>query len=173
MKKINSFLAIMLMCSVLASCNQNVPNQEEMKQKALELASFLTDNYSQGDSIFFKTETGNTEGFIVEQNRFDELYISSEPDRGEEFKLLPGSYIMGTILRSHKNRIFVSINCSMTSNEVYGVLYINDELDLDDSNLINKDETLTISIADKSCVMQKNIGITAITGGKRTWTLIK
>ena len=86
MKVQHSLLAIMLTCSMLVSCNQNEPNQEEMKQTAQELATFLSDNYQVGDSVFFETETGETEGFVVQVSEFFPMQISNEPDFGEEYK---------------------------------------------------------------------------------------
>ena len=110
MKVQHSLLAIMLTCSMLVSCNQNEPNQEEMKQTAQELATFLSDNYQVGDSVFFETETGETEGFVVLGNEFTPLLISNEPeDFGEDVKFILEGYYISTVFKSENTNFLVDL----------------------------------------------------------------
>ena len=84
MKRTKILFSLYILCCALISCdgrgnNLKEPTQmefEQLKAEAIELATYLTDNYTVGDSIFFKTETGETEGFIVENRTLDNDSIS-------------------------------------------------------------------------------------------------
>ena len=110
MKVQHSLLAIMLTCSMLVSCNLNEPTPEELKKKALELATYLSDNYQVGDSVFFETETGETEGFVVLGNEFTPLLISNEPeDFGEDVKFILEGYYISTVFKSENTNFLVDL----------------------------------------------------------------
>ena len=65
MKRTKILFSLYILCCALISCdgrgnNLKEPTQmefEQLKAEAIELATYLTDNYTVGDSIFFKTET--------------------------------------------------------------------------------------------------------------------
>ena len=115
MKAIHLIFSIMLTCSMLVSCNPNEPTPEELKQKALELATYLSDNYQVGDSVFFETETGETEGFVVQGNEFIPLQISNEPDYGEDVKFILEGYYISTVFKSENTNFLVEL--FLKSNE--------------------------------------------------------
>ena len=177
MKAINSLFSIMLMCCVLVSCNQNEPNQEEMKQTAQELATFLSDNYQEGDSVFFVTETGETEGFVVQVSEFFPMQISNEPDYGEEFKLIVQGYRIATALKSKNTLLFVELQLNSLTPpvypEVYGTVRING--DWGDPNVepitTVKEDFVYIDNGDMHCTLSKNVGIVQVSGKGHTWTL--
>ena len=116
MKVQHSLLAIMLTCSMLVSCNLNEPTPEELKKKALELATYLSDNYQVGDSVFFETETGETEGFVVQVSEFFPMQISNEPeDFGEDVKFILEGYFISTVFKSENTNFLVDL--LLKSNE--------------------------------------------------------
>ena len=177
MKVQHSLLAIMLTCSMLVSCNLNEPTPEELKKKALELATYLSDNYQVGDSVFFETETGETEGFVVQVSEFFPMQISNEPDFGEEYKLICQGYRIATALKSKNTLLFVKLELNSFTPPVYpevnGTVRING--DWGDSNVepitTVKEDFVYIDNGDMHCTLAKNIGIVQVSGKGHTWTL--
>lgn len=198
MKATKFLFSLCILCCALMSCNgkgnnPEEPTQEELKQlkaEALELATYLTDNYNVGDSIFFKTETGETEGFIVELNYFEELSEIIEAEGGdketgddddddeegdENFSVNVVGYKMSTVLQSKNTSIQVQLSYMLEDKETYveGILVINKRPDLDRSYTTKEDEIIKIMIADKSCTLQKNVGIVKVYGNQHFWELIQ
>ena len=175
MKVQHSLLAIMLTCSMLVSCNQNEPNQEEMKQTAQELATFLSDNYQEGDSVFFVTETGETEGFVVQVSEFFPMQISNEPDFGEEYKLIFQGYRIATALKSKNTLLYVKLELNSLTPPVYpevnGTVRINGDWGNVEPITTVKEDFVYIDNGDMHCTLAKNIGIVQVSGKGHTWTL--
>lgn len=179
MKAIHLIFSIMLMCCMLVSCNQNEPNQEEMKQTAHELATFLSDNYQEGDSVFFVTETGETEGFVVQVSEFFPMQISNEPDFGDEYNLIFQGYRIATALKSKNTLLFVKLELNSFTPPVYpevnGTVRING--DWGDSNVepitTVKEDFVYIDNGDMHCTLAKNIGIVHISDSQHSWDLIQ
>ena len=174
MKAFNQFFTIMLLCSVLVSCNQNEPDPEEMKQKAVELATFLSDNYSKGDSVFFVTETGKTEGFVVKAS---ELFTKQISD--EELKFILEGYAIYTILESSNKTYFdIEMHLNSYTPPVYPEVYGNISISYNWGSSSNgepittvKEDSIFINRGDESCVLVKNVGIVSISSRDHTWTL--
>ena len=176
MKVQHSLLAIMLTCSMLVSCNLNEPTPEEFKQKALELATYLSDNYQVGDSVFFETETGETEGFVVYENDFVEHKISNEPDDGEEFKIIVSSYLIRTAFSSKNNNIRIELYCYIRDEDIIeeGSIWVSGPLSIEDlDNYIydSNENNIHITLGDNCCTLSKNVGIVQVSGKGHTWTL--
>ena len=199
MKATKFLFSLCILCCALMSCNgqgnnPEEPAQEELKQmkaEALELATYLTDNYIVGDSIFFKTETGETEEFRVELNYFEELSETIEAEGGdkeegddddddegdgeETFSTNVVGFKMSTVLQSKNTSIQVQLSYMLEDKETYieGILVINKRPDLDRSYTTKEDEIIKITIADKSCTLQKNVGIVKVYGNQHSWELIQ
>ena len=175
MKVQHSLLAIMLTCSMLVSCNQNEPNQEEMKQTAQELATFLSDNYQEGDSVFFVTETGETEGFVVQVSEFFPMQISNEPDFGEEYKLIFQGYRIATALKSKNTLLYVKLELNSLTPPVYpevnGTVRINGDWGNVEPITTVKEDIVYIDNGDMHCTLAKNVGLVQVSGKGHTWTL--
>ena len=173
MKVQHSLLAIMLTCSMLVSCNLNEPTPEELKKKALELATYLSDNYQVGDSVFFETETGETEGFVVLGNEFTPLLISNEPeDFGEDVKFILEGYYISTVFKSENTNFLVDL--LLKSNEYPKVICrasINDWMYFEEPITTVKEDFVYIDNGDMHCTLSKNIGIVQVSGKGHTWTL--
>lgn len=172
---------ILFLCSVLISCEENTPTPptgkqtEDLKEKALALSSFLTANYSEGDSLFFETESGATEGFVVKQNDFEELTEIIEVEVGEEFTTCVAGYRMQTILQSKSNVVMVLMFYMLgeKENEIDGTVVINDVYSTERSSTAIDDCTLSITIEDKECTLKKGVGITSIINGSQCWNLLQ
>ena len=172
MKVQHSLLAIMLTCSMLVSCNQNEPNQEEMKQTAQELATFLSDNYQVGDSVFFETATGETEGFVVQVSEFFPMQISNEPDFGEDVKFILEGYYISTVFKSENTNFLVDL--LLKSNEYPKVICrasINDWMYFEEPVITVTEESIFFCQSDIRFTLSKNIGIVQVSGKGHTWTL--
>ena len=173
MKVQHSLLAIMLTCSMLVSCNLNEPTPEELKKKALELATYLSDNYQVGDSVFFETETGETEGFVVLGNEFTPLLISNEPeDFGEDVKFILEGYYISTVFKSENTNFLVDL--LLKSNEYPKVICrasINDWMYYEEPVITVTEESICFCQSDIRFTLSKNIGIVQVSGKGHTWTL--
>lgn len=196
MKRTKILFSLYILCCALISCdgsgnNLKEPTQmefEQLKAEAIELATYLTDNYTVGDSIFFKTETGETEGFIVELNYFEELAEvfeaegddkemgDDEDDKGEEiFSNNVVGYKMCTALKNENAHIQVKLFYMLENGKTYieGTIVLNKNYDLDRSYTTRDGETIKIMVADKSCILQKLVGIVKVCGNQHSWELIQ
>lgn len=146
---------------------------KELKETAIELASFLTDNYSQGDSIFFNTDDGAIEGFVVEQNYYEELTELIEPEEGEEVGIYVTGYKMQTILRSKNNTIMVQLFCTREGKGICidGAVVINNQYSTSRSDIETTAASISIKVGNQTCVLQKGIGITNVRNGQYSWSL--
>ena len=172
MKAIHLIFSIMLMCCMLVSCNQNEPTTEELKQKALELATYLSDNYQVGDSVFFETETGETEGFVVLGNEFTPLQVSNEPDFGEDVKFILEGYYISTVFKSENTNFLVEL--FLKSNEYPKVICrasINDWMYFEEPVITVTEESIFFCQSDIRFTLSKNVGLVQVSGKGHTWTL--
>lgn len=172
MKVQHSLLAIMLTSSMLVSCNLNEPTPEELKQKALELATYLSDNYQVGDSVFFETETGETEGFVVLGNEFTPLQISNEPDEGEDVKFILEGYYISTVFKSENTNFVVEL--FLKSNEYPKVICrasINYWMYFEEPVITVTEESIFFCQGDIRFTLSKNVGLVQVSGKGHTWTL--
>lgn len=189
MKPTKVVLALCMTCCMLISCKEekNEPNQPtpppspaSMTEMAKEIAACLTDNYAVGDSVFFRRETGETEGFIVAINNFVETIDYSELEWGEiepQERLIGYDYM--TFLTSEKDTLRIMLWIRESGEgmvNVLGDMTINHKMDLD-SNLITNmaGDSITISYPsyDKSCTLRKNVGLTRVQNNSSTWDLIQ
>ena len=169
MKKLFLFA---VMAVVLVSCNQNEPTPEELKQKALELATYLSDNYQVGDSVFFVTETGETEGFVVQVSEFFPMQISNEPDFGEDVKFILEGYYISTVFKSENTNFLVEL--FLKSNEYPKVIcraYINDWMYFEEPVITVTEESIFFCQSDIRFTLSKNVGLVQVSGKGHTWTL--
>ena len=174
MKAIHLIFSIMLTSSMLVSCNLNEPTPEELKQKALELATYLSDNYQVGDSVIFKTETGETEGFVIQGNEFIPLQISNEPDEGEDVKFILEGYYISTVFKSENTNFLVEL--FLKSNEYPKVICrasINDWMYFEEPVITVTEESIFFCQSDIRFTLSKNVGLVQVSGKGHTWTLRK
>ena len=180
MKTIKVLLALCITCCMFVACkSKNEPHQVTLKEKAEEVAAYLTDNYAVGDSVFFVTETGETEGFIVTINYFVELTEIHAYSPEEEPDTVLTGYQMSTEMKSEKDTLLIEISVDEPQMGVVGVegsIAINHKFDVE-FNLTTKmaGDSITISYPsyDKSCTLRKNVGLTRVQNNSSTWDLIQ
>ena len=168
---------IFILCTagLLAACNTNNPEPEELNeiQKiGRELATFLTDNYTEGDSIYLTTESGDKEGFIVYENHYSEIRISSVKDGS----LSDVQYcIIETKLRNAENtlRVIIKVLRERAGISVWGEIYTQPRDSLHHGTLTQSDSEVRIETEDgRLCILQKNKGIVSIsTKDGKSWKL--
>ena len=182
MKKL-LFLLFAASAVCFISCNDPLPTQEELKaleEKAFELRTFLTDNYTEGDSIFFQRETGEIEGFVVKANYFYRLDESRRPEGyiGEFYTVTTG-YDLRTYLKSAENALDVMFSCSRNDKkiEVYGMCRIrNEEHSYDESTICQitiGEDTIRTTTGEIESIFIKNIGLVKIAENQNTWELVQ
>ena len=180
MKTIKVLLALCITCCMFVACkSKNEPHQVTLKEKAEEVAAYLTDNYAVGDSVFFVTETGETEGFIVTINYFVELTEIHAYSPEEEPDTVLTGYQMSTEMKSEKGTLLIEISVDEPQKgivDVEGSIAINHKYDVE-FNLTTKmaGDSITISYPsyDKSCTLRKNVGLTRVQNNSSTWDLIQ
>lgn len=182
MKVLKFVFSLCLICGALMSCNKkdkepNQQTQSNLKEKAKEFATFLTDNYAVGDSIFFRTEADETEGFAVTLNEFRELSetVEIEEDEGEEFPVRLVGYLMLTRMENEKGMFEIRLYVTEPKEGVINIeggLVINNEIDTNSNYTNVTDDKIVIMISDKACTLQKNVGAVKITKSQKSWTLI-
>ena len=179
MKKL-LFLLLAASAVCFISCNDPLPTQEELKaleEKAFELRTFLTDNYTEGDSIFFQWETGEIEGFVVKANYFYRLDESRPPEGyiGEFYTVTTG-YDLRTYLKSAENVLDVVLSC-LINLEVDGFCRIrNEEYSYDElpiSQTTIGEDTIRITTGETECILIKNIGIVKVSNNQLVFELVQ
>lgn len=183
MKPTKVLLALCMTCCILMSCKSKSepeqPVQINLKETAEEVATYLTDNYNVGDSVFFLTQTGETEGFIVKLNYFMEMKEIVTPEWGEEPKERSDGYQLSTEMESAKDtfRIVMFVTESPKGYAcVEGNIYINHTYEWDNNNITKMEgDSITIQYPslDKSYTLRKNVGLTRVQNNSSTWDLIQ
>jgi hypothetical protein len=179
MKKL-LFLLLVASAVCFISCNDPLPTQEELKaleEKAFELRTFLTDNYTEGDSIFFQRETGEIEGFVVKANYFDRSDVSIPPEGYiGEFYIVTTGYDLRTYLKSAENALDVVLSC-LINLEVDGFCRIrNEEYSYDElpiSQTTIGEDTIRITTGETECILIKNIGIVKVSNNQLVFELVQ
>ena len=183
MKTTKVLLALCMTCCILMSCKSKSepeqPVQINLKEIAEEVATYLTDNCNVGDSVFFITETGETEGFIVKQNYFMEMIEIVEPEVGEEAKERSYGYDFSTVMESAKDTFWIVMFVTESPKGyacVEGNIYINHKYEWDNNNITKMEgDSITIQYPslDKSYTLRKNVGLTRVQNNSSTWDLIQ
>ena len=170
-----SLLCCLIACDPKSEPEQKVPNYDaEMTEIAIKLASCLTDNYAEGDSVFFLRETGETEGFIVKLNYFTKHTQPADPNvDGGEGEILVG-YGLCTFLENEKNSLHVRMDISgmwYRGIEISGELNINHKSQYTFSTKEEGDTIFLISTRP-FCTLVKNVGIMHAEQNGNTWDVI-
>ena len=165
--------------SLLMSCERpRIYTREDFIDRALELATFLTDNYEIGDSILFKTELGDTAFFYVRINSFEESVFYPELEEEDMIPTLQhGGYDIQTYLNSlddneqlvvrlihapSSEKITTQAILDCINHDIYGMKEWNET-----------DDTIFISDGDMTCTLKKNVGIVKITCDEHSWELVQ
>ena len=191
--KTTKLLTITCLLCTLISCERNLPTPEEYEAVARQLATYLTDNYTIGDSVLFRTETGDIEGFIVDNIMFSEIILLTEPDfdeaTGEEIaseKVIEG-YKLDLDLLNNQNHIIIRFQIHDDYRNYYernpGIVSEGSIVIICEPNhVINttsfvpidiNSNPITISSETMTCVLQKNIGVTKITLNEHVWEFVE
>lgn len=177
---------------LLIACERpHIYTSEDFIDRAMEIATFLTDNYTINESILsFKTETGDTVPFYVKDNRFFEKVYYSAWEEGESFDTIHEGFSMATCLQEidKKQYMTVVINHGPTINFLEGyntdtyahLISINGKLLYDIETDTYREyewrettDTIFIHYANMTCTLKKNIGIVKYTCDEHSWELIE
>jgi len=140
------------------------PSPSPLTEKAKDVATFLTDNYAVGDSVFFRRETGETEGFKVTYNRF-----SANDDLSE--------YLLETSMESEKNSFDIRISITEPFKDFFyldGIFSLNHDSDIK-PNITTVDRGDSIELSTnygKCCRLRRNVGIGFVFHKRLHWDLI-
>ena len=174
------FWACLGCCFISCTTTSNNPDERlsEAQKKGRALTPFLTENYTQGDSVYLITETGIREGFVVEENEYSEIRIAEELEGGKS-KPIDASDVLdahlSTSFRSQSTRFCVVIDVAQHDDNLYvhPNVYVNEGFTGCHATLTETDGRLTIQTEDgKSCVLKKGVGVVSLsTKDGKMWTL--
>lgn len=197
MSRIKLFFVLGFLCYLLIACESpRVYTREDFIDRALELATFLTDNYkeedfiSNQDSLLFSTETGDTITFFVIGNRMLELVFQSAWDEGDSFDTIHCGYALSTKLgtKDENQYVYVQIRHSppgFVTKDIWSDIFA--ELRCPNGTQFymaetdsyaayewkeNKD-TIHIVYANMTCTLKKNIGIVKFTCDEHSFELVQ
>lgn len=183
-------------CAMIACDNRNNPEitdekeRQQMTEKAHELATFLTDNYNQGDSVYFThtniaTNESYQEGFAVTLNNFRELVYIEEADVDEStdpkdiiqesIEIFLG-YKLVTVLQSSETFLeieFTHEKFNFTDITTDGWFIINHKYDISLCQMTEKGNEINISHNDTCCILQKNVGVVSFGDNNEKWELVR
>lgn len=193
MKTTKHLFILSIVCCLLIACERprTYYTREDFIDRALELATFLTDNYTVYDSILsFKTEVGDTVPFNVKDNDFHENVFYSAWEEGDLFDTIHEGFHLATRLKEIDNEqyITIEINHGPTINFLEGyktdtysrLLSTNGKLLYDietdtygEYEWKETNDTIFIRYANMTCTLKKNVGIVKFTCDEHSWVLIE
>ena len=167
----------------MACGNRNNPDVEkqQMAKRAQELATFLTDNYQKGDSVFFMhtdlaTNECDKEGFIVDLCDFRELQYEAEPETFQQVVIVEFcGYKLVTFLQNDKHAFYVDITHQKGDKQIRtdGFFEINYFSEIACCRMTEQDDEISFSLNDTYCVLKKNIGIVSFGNKDDQWELVE
>lgn len=201
MKNIQIIIVLVLLCSVLIACErQRISTREDFIDRALELASFLTDNYTEkspedfdviGDSILFEVETGDTMTFLIRRNYIRELEFESlEWYDGASVDTIHEGFDLTTqlVAKNSEQSLSVTLHHGLKIHftedywtDTYAHLYSTNGKPLYDI-ATNTDapyewketeDTIFITYANMTCTLKRNVGIVKFTCDEHSWELVQ
>ena len=164
------------------------PKEQSMLERAQEFATFLTDNYQKGDSVYFthtivSTSESFREGFAVTVNEFHELCygeeLETEEDENPEEEMDDSDtcegYKLVTELTSNATRLSVTIANQLFNEKPVesGWFILNGRWDSPDVQMTETKTVLTLSLNDMYCTLNKNTGIVLFGDKDNKWELIR
>lgn len=186
--KTHSLFYILLAATfcLFTSCEPNYP--EEIDVQAQFLASYLTNVYSVGDSVYFTKEDGQIEGFVVAKNEIEksskiitaykeEEDCEEEECEEEEWGMILRTYmaLLTTQFKSSQHTITIYLNYKQEGGSGYRagtVCYGKNTLDVwsapwgVDADFfvdITKENYIYLSgERSTSCLLHPNIGVVSI-----------
>lgn len=170
-------------CTLMACGNRNNPDVEkqQMAKRAQELATFLTDNYQKGDSVFFMhtdlaTNEKNKEEFVVNSCDFTELQYEEEPETfQQETAIVFVGYKLTASLQSNENILYVNITHRKVDGRIRtdGFFILNGRWDNWDCRMTEQGDEIRLSFNGTYCVLKKNIGIVSFCNEDDQWELVR
>ena len=175
MKILKFFFVIGLLGICLSCTNRLTPSQEEeIDAKVRELATFLTDNYSVGDSLYFqhmvwdketkKYFADETRGFVVTENYikpYSKTILGTEDAEGLVSQ--EDGYKLITILQGGTDKLYIELTCAWQNKKYIfyvGTFLINDMKDDGYNGVLTDDpDVIKLGHMDATCILQRNVGI--------------
>jgi hypothetical protein len=171
--RIKTAVVLLSLIGCLISCKSEndpekpaQPSQNPLTEKAKEIATFLTDNYSIGDSVFFRRETGETEGFMVTQNHFS----ATNEDLSE--------YLLETSMESKETTFDIRISVTEPVKDFFyvdGIFSINHDNDVKPYIYTSErgDSIIIMTNSGKLCTLRRNVGLGYAFHHSYLWDLIR
>lgn len=197
MKQTKFIISLLLATCLFASCHNNDgPSRDDvkkMKETAEEWKPYLSDNYQEGDSVFFlrtdlATQETKVEGFMVKTSFFFERGYEREDDpssyKNEEnasFSYVVEGYTDAVALSSPETRM--SVELDVDYNEDNKSIYENCGLCIiynrnfyscfEVRHMTIDEEYIIVTSCSDSCTMQRNVGIVRFSNDQYSWESIK
>lgn len=197
MKQTKLIISLFLVSCFFASCHNNDgPSRDDikkMKETAEEWKPYLSDNYQEGDSVYFlrtdlATQETQVEGFVVEASLFFERGYEQEDDllsyKDEEnasFSYVIEGYTDAVKLSSTQTRMGIELevdynedNKSIYENCGLCIIYNRNFYSCYEVRHMTIDEDyITVTSCSDKCTMQRNVGIISFSNDQYSWELIE
>ena len=169
--RIRHAVVLLSLIGCLVSCKSKEsepeqPSSNALTEKAKEVATYLTDNYTIGDSVFFLKKTGETEGFKVTKNHF-----AANEDLSE--------YLLETSMESNETTFDIQISVTEPKENFFyidGSISLNHDSDAKPYLTTKvKGDSIIISVSGvgKKGILQKDIGLIRLFKNSSSWDLIQ
>ena len=190
-----------VLCSLLMSCERpRIYTREDFIGRTLELATFLTDNYTikestnwdrnVKDSLSFMTEEKNLITFYVLYNSIMENIFYSAWEEGDPFDTIHDGFNLKTRLMTKDLEQFFDIDIHHGPRielrkdywtDTYARLSsTNGKLGYDRETETyapyewkETEDTIFITYANMTCTLKKNVGIVKFTCDEHSWELVQ
>ena len=199
MKPIKLLVTVCVLCCILLSCERpTVYTREDFIDRTLELATFLTDNYTEkksdnikGDSVVFKKNSGDLTTFFVEFNYIlEEVYESLAWNEGAPIDTIHNGFNLMTKLVSkdaeqffyirlhHGPRIRFQEDYWTDTYPRFSGLNLKPRYDAETGTYgpyewKETEDTISIVYSNITCILKKNVGIVKFTCDEHAWELVQ
>ena len=190
-----------VLCSLLMSCERpRIYTREDFIGRTLELATFLTDNYTikespnwdrnVKDSLSFMTEEKNLITFYVLYNSIMENIFYSAWEEGDPFDTIHDGFNLKTRLMTKDLEQFFDIDIHHGPRiELRKDYWTDTHARLSSTNgklgydietetyapyeWKETEDTIFITYANMTCTLKKNVGIVKFTCDEHSWELVQ
>lgn len=195
------FFMLGILCSLLMSCEERprIYTREDFIGRVLELATYLTDNYTEkktedfdvvGDSVLFKMETGDVKAFWVIRNYVEEIVFETAWNEGDVIDTIHEGFDLKTKLLARNSEQFMEIcihhgpsirlledywtdtyaTLSSTKGEPLYDIFTDTYAPYEWQE--TKD-TIYIVCGNMTCTLKKDVGIVKFTCDEHFWELVQ
>ena len=188
MKRVRYLTLLCMALFVWVACKNSGPSKNDiqsMKEQAMKVATYITDNYQKGDSVYFVrtdliSDEKQIERFVVAWSELNELgyYSEQEKEEDELIREIEG-YNVAFKMENKENQLTFDYNNSFDSDshkivETSFIRINQPQHSIDDEPIHSfKNDYLIVMWAKDKCTMQRKVGIIRFSNDQYSWELVE